>query len=77
MPKRIFVKPPILTKYFADFAVLNARDELLLVEIGRPSLKLVKKDGISRLISAMRSTKCELGRKCLTSIGPPRSMPSI
>lgn len=45
MPKRIFVKPPILTKYFADFAVLNARDELLLVEIERPSLRLVKKDG--------------------------------
>jgi hypothetical protein len=45
MPKRIFFKPPILTKYFADFAVLNARDELLLVEIEKPHLRLVKKDG--------------------------------
>jgi len=45
MPKRLFFKPPILTKYFADFAVLNSRDELLLVEIEKPQLRLVKKDG--------------------------------
>jgi len=45
MPKRIFFKPRILTKHVADFAVLNARDELLLVEIERPHLRLVKQDG--------------------------------
>jgi hypothetical protein len=45
MPKRLIFKPPILTKYFADFAVLNARDELLLIEIEKPHLALVKKDG--------------------------------
>lgn len=44
LPKRIIFKPPILTKYFADFAVLNARDELLLIEIERPHLKMLKKD---------------------------------
>jgi hypothetical protein len=45
LPKKIIFKPPILTKYFADFAVLNSRDELLLIEIERPQLKMLKKDG--------------------------------
>jgi hypothetical protein len=44
LPKKIVFKPPILTKYFADFALLNARDELLLIEIERPHLKMLKKD---------------------------------
>lgn len=38
MPKQINIKPPILTKYKADFAVLNGRNELLLIEIERPNL---------------------------------------
>jgi Domain of unknown function (DUF4263) len=45
LPNKIVFKPPILTKYFADFAVLNRKDELLLIEIERPSLKMLKKDG--------------------------------
>ena len=45
LPKKVFFKPPLLTQYFADFAILNARDELLLVEIERPHLKMLKKDG--------------------------------
>lgn len=45
MPKRVFIKPPILRKYVADFAVLNTRDELLLIEIEKPHLRLLKKDG--------------------------------
>lgn len=45
LPKKIIFKPPILTKYVADFAVLNARDELLLIEIERPGIVLLKKDG--------------------------------
>lgn len=45
VPRRIAFKPPILTKYFADFAVLNARNELLLIEIERPGIALLKKDG--------------------------------
>jgi Domain of unknown function (DUF4263) len=45
IPKRITPKPHVLTKYFADFAVLNAKNELLLVEIERPGMVLLKKDG--------------------------------
>jgi hypothetical protein len=45
LPKKIMFKPPILTDYRADFAVLNSRDELLLVEIERPKLRLLKADG--------------------------------
>jgi hypothetical protein len=45
LPTKLIFKPPILTKYFADFAVLNARNELLLIEIERPRLQLLKKDG--------------------------------
>jgi Domain of unknown function (DUF4263) len=44
-PKRIFFKPPILTKYNADIAILNHKKELLLVELERPSLQLLRKDG--------------------------------
>jgi hypothetical protein len=44
-PKRISIKPPILTKYVADFGILNSRDELLLVEIERPQMKLLRRDG--------------------------------
>jgi hypothetical protein len=45
MPKRIIFKPQILTRYVADFAVLNGRDELLMIEIEKPHLRLLKKDG--------------------------------
>ncbi len=45
LPKKIVFKPPILTKFFADFAVLNGRDELLLIEIEKPHLKMLKRDG--------------------------------
>jgi hypothetical protein len=41
----LFFKPPILTKYKADFAVLTPQKELILVEIERPDLRLVKRDG--------------------------------
>jgi hypothetical protein len=44
LPTKVIFKPPILTKFFADFAILNARNELLLVEIERPGLKMLKKD---------------------------------
>ena len=43
LPKKIIFKPQILKKYFADFAVLNARDELLLIEIERPTREDVEK----------------------------------
>jgi hypothetical protein len=44
-PARLFVKPPILTQYFADFAVLTSKKELILVEIEQPGLRLMKQDG--------------------------------
>jgi hypothetical protein len=44
-PKRIFFKPPLLTKYEADIGILNHRKELLLIELERPSLQLLKKGG--------------------------------
>lgn len=45
LPKKIFFKPRVLTRYVADFALVNERDELILIEIERASLRLLKKDG--------------------------------
>lgn len=45
LPEKLMFKKPVLTKYFVDFAILNNRQELLLVEIERPGLRLLKKDG--------------------------------
>jgi Domain of unknown function (DUF4263) len=45
LPNKLFFKPKILTKYIADFAILNERNELVLIEIERPQIKLSKKDG--------------------------------
>lgn len=44
-PTRILPKPPILTMYRADFGILNARKELLLLEIENANFRLIKKDG--------------------------------
>lgn len=40
---QIRTKPPILSKFNADFIILNNRKELLLVEIEKSTLKLLKK----------------------------------
>lgn len=45
VPEKLMFKSPVLTKYFVDFAIVNNRKELLLVEIEKPSLRLLKKDG--------------------------------
>jgi hypothetical protein len=45
LPEKLMFKKPVLTKYFVDFAILNNRQELLLIEIERPGLRLLKKDG--------------------------------
>ncbi len=42
--KRLFFKPDILGKYQADFGIVNSENELILIEIERPSIKLFKKD---------------------------------
>lgn len=44
-PARILKKPPLFNKYAADFAVLSRSGELFLIEIEKPSKKLLKKDG--------------------------------
>lgn len=43
--RNLFLKPPILTQYRADFGIVTSRRELLLIEIERPGLPLIKKDG--------------------------------
>lgn len=43
--KRIFYKSPILTKYVTDIVVLNQKNELLLIELEKPDISLLKKDG--------------------------------
>jgi len=43
--EQILFKPPILTFYNADFAVLSPQRELILVEIETPETRLLKKDG--------------------------------
>lgn len=44
-PQRIFTKPPILTRFKADFGLLDGKGTLFLVEIERPSLPLTVKSG--------------------------------
>lgn len=43
--KRLFVKPKILGKFQTDFAILDTSDQLLLIELEKPSLRLFKNDG--------------------------------
>lgn len=44
-PKYLFFKPPILNKYRADFGIVTPRNELLLIEIERPQMRLQNRDG--------------------------------
>jgi hypothetical protein len=44
-PKWLKPKPKIMSKYAADFAILNERRELFLIEIERNTTKLIKADG--------------------------------
>ncbi|MGA9769684.1 MAG: Shedu anti-phage system protein SduA domain-containing protein [Blastocatellia bacterium] len=44
-PERIFYKAPVLTKYNTDIIVLTHKKELLLIELERPSTRLLKKGG--------------------------------
>lgn len=43
--KRLFVKPTILGRFNADFALVDSRNQLWLVELEKPSLQLFKRDG--------------------------------
>jgi len=44
-PVRLFEKPPIHSKHQADFAILDSRGTLFFVEIERPDVLLLRKDG--------------------------------
>jgi len=44
-PLRLYEKPPILSKHQADFAILDSRGTLIFVEIERPDIRLIRKDG--------------------------------
>ncbi len=44
-PQRFFVKPSILSKHNADFAVLDGRSTLWFIEIERANTRLIRKDG--------------------------------
>ncbi len=44
-PLRLYEKPAILSKYKADFASLDSSGVLTLVEIERPGIRLIRKDG--------------------------------
>lgn len=43
--KRLFVKPNILGRFVADFAVVDSRNQLWLIELEKPSLQLFKQNG--------------------------------
>ena len=42
---RLYEKPPLLSKHQADFAILDSRGTLFFVEIERPGIRLLRKDG--------------------------------
>ena len=44
-PQRLFQKPPILSIHQADFAILDTRGTLFFIEIERPDILLLRKDG--------------------------------
>ncbi len=44
-PDRVFYKKPILAKHQTDFAVVSSSKELVLIEIEKSSIRLLRKDG--------------------------------
>ena len=44
-PMRLFEKPPILSKHKTDFVILDGKGTLTFVEIERPNIRLLRKDG--------------------------------
>jgi hypothetical protein len=44
-PNQVYYKPPILTHYKADIGILSQNKDLLLIELERPGLRLLNKDG--------------------------------
>lgn len=44
-PLRVYHKSPITTRYFCDFALITPKRELVLVEIEKPAIQLLKENG--------------------------------
>ena len=67
-PIQIWKKPPILTSYNADFAILNRLKVLYFIEIEKPSTKLIKRDGgvhseLQAGIDQIRDWKIEIDKR--------------
>ena len=68
-PHRIWIKPPILTKYKADFAVLSRMRVLYFIEIEKPNTTLIKKsDGgihskLNTALTQVRSWRLEIEKR--------------
>jgi hypothetical protein len=43
--KRLFIKPGILGRFEADFALVDSKNQFWLIELERPAIKLFKKNG--------------------------------
>lgn len=43
--EKIFFKPPLLSQFFADFGIVTPQKELILIEIEKTDIRLMKKDG--------------------------------
>ena len=43
--KRLFVKPTILGRFQTDFAILNTSNQLLMIELEKPTMRLFKRNG--------------------------------
>ena len=54
-------KPPIFSKYKADFAVLTPQQELIFIEIERADIALLTKGGGQAAPLLMHLIKCEIG----------------
>lgn len=67
-PSRIWHKPPILTKYNADFAILTSMRVLYFVEIEKPRTTLIKGDGgvhseLQAALDQIRNWKIEIDKR--------------
>jgi len=65
-PVRLFIKPPILTKYLADFAVLTSQKILYFIELEKPGTRIDTKAGtfhkdVMKAFDQVRDWSVEVG----------------